>query len=110
MAEHTAPSSGALHEADSSKQATARTQGKNRRTGSWLRVRMDSGDIGSRVDIVSNIETVSRISSLFNNSTATSAKCLVGMIINTHRNHSSFCIGSAFTPRIVLVQCHLWVC
>jgi len=33
--------------------------------------------------------------SLFNNSLATSAKCLGGTAINIYRNHDGLCIGSA---------------
>jgi hypothetical protein len=47
--------------------------------------------------MVSNLDLVSMIFalSLFNNSLATSAKCLGGIIINIYRNHDGFCIGSA---------------
>ena len=58
--------------------------------------------LGFCVDMVSNLDPGSMIFalSLFNNSLATSAKCLGGTIINIYRNHDGFCIGSALTPQL----------
>ena len=56
--------------------------------------------LGFCLDMVSNLDPVSMIFtlSLFNNSLATSAKCLGGTAINIYRNHDGLCIGSAFSP------------
>ena len=53
--------------------------------------------LGSRIDMVSNLDPVSMIFalSLFNNYLATSVKHLGGSTINVHRNYGGFCIGSA---------------
>ena len=53
--------------------------------------------LGSREDMVSNLDPVSMIFalSLFNNYLATSVKHLGGSTINVHRNYGGFCIGSA---------------
>ena len=55
-----------------------------------------SSCLGSRVDIVSNLDPVymNFALSLFNNHLVTSAKRLGGSTINAHRNYDSFCIGS----------------
>ena len=54
--------------------------------------------LGFCVDMVSNLDPVFMIFALlFNNSIATSAKCLGGTVINMHRNHDGFCIGSALS-------------
>ena len=56
--------------------------------------------LGSRVDMVFNLDPISMIFalSLFNNYIITSAKRLDGSIINVHRNYGDFYIGSALTP------------
>ena len=56
-----------------------------------------SSCIGSRVDMVSNLDLVSMIFalSLFNNYLAISAKRLGDSTINVHINYSGFCIGCA---------------
>jgi hypothetical protein len=58
--------------------------------------------LDSRVDIVSDLDSVSIIFtlSLVNNYLATSAKRLGDSIINVHRNYGDFCIGSALTLRL----------
>ena len=62
--------------------------------------------LGSCVDMVSNIDPVSMICalSLFNNSLATSAKCLGGTAINIYRNHDDFYIESALTVVTLSIQ------
>jgi hypothetical protein len=54
--------------------------------------------LGSRVDLVSNLDPVS--SSLLVKLHATSAKCLGDRLINAHRNYDSFCIVSALNLAI----------
>jgi len=46
--------------------------------------------LGSCVDMVSILDQVSMIFTLFSNYLATSAKCLGGTIINVYRNYDSF--------------------
>jgi hypothetical protein len=60
-----------------------------------------SSCLGSRVDMVSNLDLVYMIFalslSLFNNYLATSAKRLDSSTINVHRNYGDFCNGSALS-------------
>jgi hypothetical protein len=53
--------------------------------------------LGSRIDMISNLDPVSMIFalSLFNNYLATSAKRLGGSTINIHINYDGVCVGSA---------------
>ena len=51
--------------------------------------------LSSRVDMVSNLDMISMIFTLFNNYLVTSIKRLGNSIINFHRNYAGFYIESA---------------
>ena len=68
--------------------------------------------LGSRVDMISNLDPVSMIfCSLFNNYFTTSAKCLCDSTINIHKNYSGFYIGSALRSIMHPHQvCVVYIC